>query len=168
MRTFLRLLAFFILFISGISLIVWFVEVQESYYFKDTDWVSFFRILRSFLVGIFCLVLDWIFEKMEEFKKGFDAIHEILRRLDSYDIPLKPVAETKEDPVDESKDQKTEEFVAEQPIEEKTDNSELTVWKEKSIRGIKASIVNGRIDEERGNELIRRVQAATQIPEPKK
>ena len=168
MRTFLRLLAFFILFISGISLIIWFVETQESYYFEDTNWVAFFRILNSFLVGVSFLVLDWFFEKMEEFKKGFDAIHEILKKLDSFDIPTKPVIKSRVSSTNDSSDQKKEESVVEQPIEEKTDDSELADWKEKSIRGIKAGIANGKIDEDRGNELIRRVQAATQIPEPKK
>lgn len=168
MRTFLRLLALFIFFVSGISLIVWLVEVQESYYFEDANWVSFFQILKSFLVGIFCLVLDWIFEKMEEFKKGFDAINEILRRLDSFDIPTKPVVEAKEKTVDSFEEQKKEDPVAEQSVEEKTDDPDLVAWKERSIRGIKAGIANGKIDEERGNELIRRVQAAAQIPEHKK
>ena len=100
--------------------------------------------------------------------KFYVLLKAIYQKLDSFDIPLKPVVETKEDPVGESKDQKKEELVAEQPIEEKSDDPELTDWKERSIRGIKAGMANGRIDEDRGNELIRRVQAATQIPEPKK
>ena len=100
--------------------------------------------------------------------KFYVLLKAIYNKLDSFDIPLKSVIEFKKRVVDESDDQKIEEHVAEQPAEEKSDDSELAVWKERSIRGIKAGIANGRIDEERGNELIRRVQAATKIPETKK
>lgn len=100
--------------------------------------------------------------------KFYAILKEIYNKLDSFDIPLKSVIESKEKVTDESGNQKIEEVVAEQHIGEKTDDPELTDWKERSIRGIKAGMANGRIDEERGNELIRRVQAATQIPEHKK
>lgn len=100
--------------------------------------------------------------------KFYALLKAIYNKLDSFDIPLKSVIKSKEKVVDESDNQKTEDPIVEQPIEEKTDDPELANWKERSIRGIKAGIANGRIDEERGDELIRRVQAATQIPEPKK
>lgn len=100
--------------------------------------------------------------------KFYAILKAIYNRLDSFDIPLKSVTESKEKITDESDNQKIEESVAEQHIGEKTDDSELAAWKKRSIRGIKAGIANGRIDEERGDELIRRVQAATQTPEPKK
>lgn len=100
--------------------------------------------------------------------KFYALLKAIYNKLDSFDIPIKPVIKSRVSSTNESSDQKKEEPVAEQPIEEKTDDSELADWKEKSIRGIKAGIANGKIDEERGDELIRRVQAATQIPDVKK
>ena len=95
--------------------------------------------------------------------KFYSLLKAIYQKLDSFDIPIKPVISA-----NDSGDQKKGDPIVEQTVDEKTDDSELADWKEKSIRGIKAGMANGRIDEERGNELIRRVQAATQIPEPKK
>ena len=100
--------------------------------------------------------------------KFYSLLKAIYQKLDSFDIPTKLVIKSGVSSTNDSGDQKKEESIAEQPIENKTDDSELADWKERSIRGIKAGIANGKIDEERGDELIRRVQAATQIPEPKK
>ena len=100
--------------------------------------------------------------------KFYSLLKAIYNKLDSFDIPTKPVIKSGVSSTNDSGDQKEEESIAEQPIENKTDDSDLADWKERSIRGIKAGIANGKIDEERGEELIRRVQAATQIPEPKK
>ena len=100
--------------------------------------------------------------------KFYALLKAIYNKLDSFDIPIKTVIKPRVSSTNDFSDQKKEEPVAEQPIEKKTDDSELADWKEKSIRGIKAGIANGKIDEDRGNELIRRVQAATQIPDVKK
>lgn len=94
--------------------------------------------------------------------KFYAILKAIYNKLDSFDIPLKSVIESKKE-IDSPENQKRE-----QSVEEMTDDSELAAWKEKSIQSIKASIMNGKIDEDRGTELIRRVQMATQIPEIKK
>ena len=123
------------------------------------DAMSALQVIASIAIVIVVIVVIY---------KFYALLKAIYNKLDSFDIPIKTVVEAKEKSAENSDDQKTEEPVAEQPAEEKTDDPELANWKERSIRGIKAGIANGRIDEERGDELIRRVQAATQIPEPKK
>ena len=126
---------------------------------------EFLAIVTVFgvILGIVILVIPIVV-----IYKFYALLKAIYNKLDSFDIPIKPVIKSRVSSTNESSDQKKEEPVAEQPIEEKTDDSELADWKEKSIRGIKAGIANGKIDEERGDELIRRVQAATQIPDVKK
>lgn len=141
---------YFFLIMGGLVGI--FYSISEMQY-----WLLFVILGIVFTIVIFYIVY-----------KFYAILKAIYNKLDSFDIPIKPVIKSRVSSTNESSDQKKEESVVEQPIEEKTDDSELADWKEKSIRGIKAGIANGKIDEERGGELIRRVQAATQIPEPKK
>ena len=145
----LALLYFFL--IMGGFVGIGYAITEEQY------WLLFSIFGAVFTVVIFNIVY-----------KFYSILKAIYNKLDSFDIPVKPVAESEENPAEISAHQNASGLVIEQHVEEDADNSELAIWKEKSIRGIKASIANGRIDEERGNELIRRVQAATQIPEPKK
>ena len=145
----LAVLYFFL--IMGGLLGIGYAITEEQY------WLLFAIFGAVFTVVIFNIVY-----------KFYSILKAIYKKIDSFDIPVKPVAEAKEKPAEISAYQNAPGLVIEQHVEEDADDSELAIWKEKSIRGIKASIANGRIDEERGNELIRRVQAATQIPEPKK
>ena len=111
---------------------------------------------------VFTIVIFYIIYKFYALLKA------IYNKLDSFDIPIKPVMESRESSVNDDSDQKNEDPITEQTVDEKTDDSELADWKERSIRGIKAGVANGKIDEEKGNELIRRIQAANQIPDVKK
>lgn len=132
--------------------------------------IFFTVIVLAFILGVIFLSLIEISYELAYFVIGvitvtiisiivyifYDLLNKIYKKLDSFDLPIKPQEEIKE----ESND-------AQEQIEEEKDahiESELDQWKSRAIQSVQKSLENGSINSAQAKELIKRIQEAKQIP----
>lgn len=129
-----------------VTALVTLVSVGILYSIEEGNLILLSIIISISIIIAICIVLY----------KFYALLNKIYKKLDSFDLPIKPQEEIKE----ESNDAQG------QSEEEKGTHaeSELDQWKSRAIQSVQKSLENGSINSAQARELIKRIQEAKQMP----